>query len=162
MFSVHSSTLETVFEKFLFSGKNLSRFLYGRANRKNKVAYRNLCGLVWTGPWYKFVVFKSALFFPGFAKSFLHSYSIFFIVVFVFLLSHDRQLRSDLFDGGECLWARGGENVIRFQSSNKWFDPDNCPKRPLVRSWCNETENCHFPRVPYWYYSGNLTFSMVV
>jgi len=84
MFSVHSSTLETVFEKFLFSGKNLSRFmrisLYGRANRKNKVAYRNLCGLVWTGPWYKFVVFKSALFFPGFAKSFLHSYSIFLLL----------------------------------------------------------------------------------
>ena len=49
------------------------------------------------------LIFKSALFFPGFAKSFLHSYSIFLTVVFVFLLSHDRQLRSDLFDGGDCL-----------------------------------------------------------
>ena len=27
----------------------------------------------------------------------------FFTVEFFFLLSHDRQLRSDLFDGGECL-----------------------------------------------------------
>ena len=50
----------------------------------------------------QFCVFKSALFLFLRVLPIPVLFPPFFTVVFFFLLSHDRQLRCDLFDGGEC------------------------------------------------------------